>query len=75
MEDILCLVDGRQELIAEIAEADENVRTYIDEKVTALLNHRDIDSDVQSAAAGDAGRESLIFERLDAIKAMAENDQ
>ena len=74
MEDILSLFDGRQELITEIAEANEEVRTYIIEKISELLDHRDIDSAVQSTAKGDAGRESLIFERLDAIRAMVKDD-
>jgi predicted nucleotidyltransferase len=67
-EDILTLIDGRPELVDEIENADAEVKAYIADKITNILSHRDIESAVQSAAAGDVDRESLIFERMEAIK-------
>lgn len=67
-EDILTLIDGRSELVDEIESADAEVKAYIADKITNILSHRDIESAVQSAAAGDGDRESLVFERMEAIK-------
>jgi hypothetical protein len=38
MEDIVAVLDGRPELIAEIRESSEKVRTYLAEKFAAMFN-------------------------------------
>lgn len=70
LEDILNLVDGREELVAEIADAHADVRDYIAEQVSLLLDHRDFEYAVQGIVRGSPGREDLIFARLEALKAM-----
>jgi predicted nucleotidyltransferase len=70
LEDILNLVDGREELVAEIADAHADVRDYIAGQVSFLLDHRDFEYAVQGIVRGSPGREDLIFERLEALKAM-----
>jgi predicted nucleotidyltransferase len=74
LEDILNLVDGREELVAEIEATDEDVREYIADQISRLLEHRDFDYAVQGITRGDKDRESLIFERLEALKAMKGSD-
>jgi hypothetical protein len=37
LEDIILLVDGREELVTEIASADDSVRTFVSSEVAALL--------------------------------------
>lgn len=68
LEDILNLVDGREELVSEIEATDEDVRSYIAQQIDLLLRHSNFDYAVQSIVRGDKGRAALIFERLEAIK-------
>lgn len=70
LEDILNLVDGREELVDEIAAAEHGVRDYIADQFTALLAHPGFEYAVQGIVRGSPSREDLIFERLDAVKAM-----
>lgn len=71
LEDILNLVDGREELLAEIENSDEDIRNYIAAQIGALLAHEDFDYAVQSNVRGNKGREELLFERLEAMKGIA----
>ena len=68
LEDILNLVDGRKELLSEIENTDEDIRTYIAEQIAALMAHEYFDYAVQSNVRGDKEREELLFERLEALK-------
>lgn len=68
LEDILNLVDGREELVSEIAATDEDVRNYIVQQIDLLLRHSNFDYAVQDIVRGDKDRADLIFERLEAIK-------
>lgn len=68
LEDILNLVDGREELILEIKATDEDVRSYITQQISLLLEHSSFDYAVQGIVRGDKDRADLIFERLEAIK-------
>jgi predicted nucleotidyltransferase len=72
MEDILTLFDGREELVQGIAAADQNLRTFITHQIGLLLENDDFDYAVQSAARGDRDRQMLIFERLEAVRDLAE---
>jgi hypothetical protein len=67
IEDILAVVDGRDSLQAELAQAEPELRLYIATTITALLAHRDFPYAVQSAARQQQAREELIFQRLEAI--------
>ncbi len=69
LEDILNLVDGREELVEEIRETDEGVRSYIIEHIGKLQGHRDFEYAVQGNFRGNTGRAELIYERLEAMKA------
>jgi predicted nucleotidyltransferase len=70
IEDILNLVDGREELLDEIKAAASDVQGYIAAEISQLLNVSDFEYAVQSQARGDAGREDVIFERLEALAAL-----
>jgi predicted nucleotidyltransferase len=67
MEDILLLVDGREELVAEIQGADDDVRRYIAEQFKALLNHDDFDHLLEGNIKGPEGRVDIVRERFVAI--------
>lgn len=67
IEDILNLIDGREELVAEIAASPDDVRRYIGLFISELLENDNINYAVQSAARGDKGRQELLFERMESI--------
>lgn len=67
VEDILTLVDGRAPLVTECMQAAEPLRNYIAQELRQLLPLNQFSYAVTSAAGNDAGREALIFERLDLL--------
>lgn len=67
IEDILTVVDGRPELIQNIADSDPLLRGYIAEELGKLLQLTDFEYAVQSIANNDTQREALIFQRLEEV--------
>ena len=67
MEDILLVIDGREELAAEIQGADNDVRRYIAEQLKALLNHDDFDHFLEGNIKGPEGRVDVVRERFVAL--------
>jgi predicted nucleotidyltransferase len=67
MEDILNLVDGREELLTEVHSNTPKLKTYLAAAFTQLLAMPDINYLVQSTADNDRGREDIIFERLEQL--------
>lgn len=65
IEDILNLLDGREELNQELLQAPSDVKAYLMKEFKALLDSPNISYAVQSTAGGDVGREQLIFERME----------
>jgi len=63
-EDILFVVDGREELGQELANADLDVKAYIAEQFQALLKHRDFDDFLLGNLRGQAGRVPEILSGL-----------
>ena len=59
IEDLLNLFDGRPALLAEIEQAEPNLRQFIASEVRNLLKNSDFDYAVQACSLGD------IFERLE----------
>ena len=72
MEDILTLFDGREEIVREIAAADQDLRNFIAHQIGLLLASDGFDYAVQAAARGDWDRQMLIYERLEAVRDLAE---
>lgn len=64
MEDILLVVDGREELVAEIQAAADDVRSYITEQFRALLKHNDFDHFLAGPIKGPDGRIDIVHERF-----------
>ncbi|AQT61979.1 hypothetical protein [Cellvibrio sp. PSBB023] len=67
MEDILNLVDGREELLTEVRQLAPELKTYLTNAFTLLLEMPEINYLVQSTADNDSGREDIIFERLERL--------
>lgn len=47
--DVVTLVDGREELLEEVAQAPDLVRVYVSERLRELSAHRDFDAGVEGA--------------------------
>lgn len=61
------MIDGRPELADEIESASIEVRDYISQEIGQLLTDRNFEYAVNAQARGDADREGLLFERLEAL--------
>lgn len=69
-EDILLLVDGREEIIEEIASSEPEIRDYIAEQIAALLDDPNFDHFLEGNIRGPAGRVDIVYERLVAISTL-----
>lgn len=67
LEDILLLVDGRQELLEEIRYAEEDVRQFIAEQLRTLLEHSDFDHFLHGNIRGPEGRTEVVLGRIEAM--------
>jgi len=68
LEDFLAMVDGRQELTAEIAAAAPDLRRYLSEKINGLLAiERFLDAVSAHIDIGSPLRSPVVLERLRAI--------
>jgi predicted nucleotidyltransferase len=67
IEDILLIVDGREELVAEIQQADDDVRHFIAEQFKALLDDGAFEHFLEGNIKGPEGRVGIVRERFVAI--------
>jgi len=72
MEDILIVVDGREELVAEIGGADPEVRVYLAQHFRALSKRVDFEHFIQGNIRGPEGRADIVRERFLAISRIDE---
>ena len=70
-EDILLLVDGREEIVEEISSGDPEVRAYIAEQIAALLDDPNFDHFLEGNIRGPAGRVDIVYDRLVAMSKAA----
>lgn len=70
-EDILLLVDGRQELVDEVAAADADIRSYIAGEFKRRLSDRDFDHFLEGNIRGPEGRADIVRDRFIAGSATA----
>lgn len=66
IEDIIALLDGREELIAETKHAPIELRRFVGVELSSLLRLTAFQDVIQSTAQ-DPDRETLIYERLDRL--------
>jgi hypothetical protein len=69
-EDILLLVDGRKEIVEEIAAGKPEIRDYITEQIAALLDDPNFDHFLEGNIRGPAGRADIVYDRLVAISTL-----
>lgn len=67
MEDILLLVDGREELFDEVQSAEDDIRRFIAEQLSLLQNDYDFDDFLAGNIRGPEGRVDIVRERFVAI--------
>ncbi len=63
--DIIRVVDGRQTIANDVLEAREDLRAYLQDQFSALLNDAYIEYAIVDHV--DSGREELVFERIRAF--------
>jgi predicted nucleotidyltransferase len=64
LEDILLIIDGRKEIVAEIQAADSDIRKFIAEQFTTLLKNPDFDHFLAGNIRGPEGRLDIVRERF-----------
>lgn len=67
MEDILTIVDGRPEIVEEVATSGDDVRVYLREEFDSLLSELEFTNSINWHLAGDItnqDRVTIIIERL-----------
>jgi hypothetical protein len=67
LEDILLIVDGRPEIVAEVEAADAEVREFIAGQFAALLEDADFDYFLEGNVRGPAGRVDIVRDRFISI--------
>lgn len=71
-EDILLLVDGRQELVDEVAAADADIRSYIAAEFKKLLADRNFDHFLEGNIRGPEGRVDIVRDRFIALSRLGD---
>ncbi len=69
LEDVLIVVDGREELVTEVQGAEQDVRSFIAEQLRKLQGHYDFDSFLDGNIRGPEGRSDLVRDRVSALAA------
>lgn len=69
LEDIITVVDGRPELIAELAMAPDDLRTFIAGQFEALLKHPDF-SNALPGIVSHSSRTGLVLQRFASVAAL-----
>ncbi len=74
MEDIIALIDGRAEIVAEIANASSDVRLYISHKIKSWLENNKFKDALPGhlGNASDLSRLGIVMERLKKIASLSE---
>lgn len=67
IEDIINLIDGREELINELSHLSDEVKIFISAQLTQLLDDDNFEYAVLSQCANSSQRERIIFGRIQSI--------
>ncbi|MCA6952926.1 hypothetical protein QWJ20_14100 [Pectobacterium sp. S5] len=67
IEDIINLIDGREELISELSNSSDTVKAFISEQLSQLLEDSNFEYAVSSQSNNSPQRERIIFERIEDI--------
>lgn len=67
LEDILLVIDGRKQIVAEIQQADADIRQFIAEQFALLLENPDFEHFLAGNIRGPEGRIDIVRERFATI--------
>jgi predicted nucleotidyltransferase len=67
LEDILIVVDGREEIVGEVMAGDRDVRQFIAEQFASLVADDDFDHLIDGNIRGPQGRADIVRQRFAAI--------
>lgn len=67
IEDIINLIDGREELINELSNSSDTVKAFVSEQLSLLLEDDNFEYAVSSQSNNSPQRENIIFERIEEI--------
>ncbi|MFC0139476.1 nucleotidyl transferase AbiEii/AbiGii toxin family protein [Erwinia mallotivora] len=69
IEDIINLIDGREELVSELSHSSDDVKAFVSEQFNQLLKDRNFEYAVSSQSNRNPKRENIIFDRIEEIVA------
>lgn len=72
MEDIICVIDGRAEIVAEVAQTDGELRDYLQQQLSALLADALFTEAISGFLPGDAVSQARVPRILQRLRAIAE---
>jgi predicted nucleotidyltransferase len=72
MEDIICVVDGRAEIVTEVAQADSNLRSYLQQQFETMLANAHFREAISGFLPGDAVSQARVPRILQRLRAMAD---
>lgn len=72
MEDIITVVDGRQEIVVEVAEVDVEVKEYLREEFEFLLAEQAFTEKIGWHLAGDGANQARVPVVIERLREMAE---
>ncbi len=72
LEDLITVIDGRQELIQEIEESDNELRCYIAAEMNKLLEKRDFLMVLSGHLPGDAASQARLPELMRRLRSIAQ---
>lgn len=67
LEDILLIVDGREEIVEEVRRADADIRQFIAEQFRGLSKERDFEYFLEGNIRGPEGRVDIVRTRIMAL--------
>lgn len=70
IEDVMNLINGREELLCDVRACDDELRTYIADQIQQLIDSDDCDYLLQDVSRGDTDRADIIYERLEALASL-----
>ncbi len=74
LEDVICILDGRPELIDEIANAEKNIRNYVCNRLRNFVDDTQFIESLAGHLPGDAGSQArlpMLVDKLQRIAALA----
>lgn len=67
IEDVMTLLDGREELPSELGDADPELLAFVASEFRALKTHKDFEYLIQDTTRDQPGREEVLLERMQSV--------